>query len=142
MDRRRPGLRAVVDTNVIAYLLLGTSPFADEVGSFWRQAQQTQAPAIWEAELANVLWMAFRAGVISADGGRERLRMAGGLGIDSVPSRSLWEGALVRSFSSGVSVYDTLFVELASREQLRLATFDAKLLAAFPDIAARPASLA
>jgi predicted nucleic acid-binding protein len=36
-------------------------------------------------------------------------------------------------------VYDTLFVELAARKKLPLATFDAALLKAFPDIAARPA---
>jgi hypothetical protein len=33
-------------------------------------------------------------------------------------------------------------VELAVREQLPLATFDAALLKAFPDIAVRPADLA
>jgi hypothetical protein len=34
-----------------------------------------------------------------------------------------------------------LFVELASRERLSLATFDSKVLAAFPDIAKRPGAL-
>jgi hypothetical protein len=34
-----------------------------------------------------------------------------------------------------------LFVELAVREQLPLATFDAALLKAFPHVAARPAAL-
>jgi predicted nucleic acid-binding protein len=40
-----------------------------------------------------------------------------------------------------VAVYDTLFVELAARERLPLATFDAALLKAFPDIAVRPAAI-
>ena len=53
----------------------------------------------------------------------------------------LWQGALVRAHQSGVAVYDTLFIELAARERLRLATFDAALLKAFPNIAARPATL-
>lgn len=43
-----------------------------------------------------------------------------------------------RAVRSGGAVYDTLFVELASRERLFLATFDAKVLAAFPEIAKRP----
>jgi hypothetical protein len=34
-----------------------------------------------------------------------------------------------------------LFVELAAREQLPLATFDTGLLKVFPNIAARPAAL-
>ena len=55
--------------------------------------------------------------------------------------RTLWQGALVRAHQSGVAVYDTLFVELAARQQMPLATFDAALVRAFPNIAARPGSL-
>jgi predicted nucleic acid-binding protein len=47
----------------------------------------------------------------------------------------------MRAHQSGVAVYDTLFVELAARERLPLATFDAGLLKAFPNIAARPSAL-
>jgi predicted nucleic acid-binding protein len=50
----------------------------------------------------------------------------------------LWHGALERAVQSGVAVYDTVFVELAIRENLPLVTFDAKVLAAFPDVAVRP----
>jgi len=39
------------------------------------------------------------------------------------------------------AVCDTLFVELAVREQLPFATFDAALLKAFPDVAVRPAAI-
>ncbi len=141
MDRGRSGVIAVVDTNVIAYFLLGTRPFIDEVRQFWYKAVETLAPASWEAELSNVLWMAIRAGVIETDEGTRRLRLAARLGIQSVPSRALWEGALVRAVSSGVSAYDTLFVELAVRQQLPLATFDKKLISAYPGVARRPGSL-
>jgi predicted nucleic acid-binding protein len=141
MDRGRSGVSAVVDTNVIAYFLLGTRPFIDEVRQFWREATETLAPAIWEAELANVLWMAIRTGVVESEEGLRRLRLAARLGILSVPSRTLWEGALVRAVASRVSVYDTLFVELAIRQQVALATFDVKVLSAFPEVAKRPGSL-
>jgi predicted nucleic acid-binding protein len=141
MDRGRPGLKAVIDTNVVAYFLLGTRPFLDEVRQFWRGVTETLAPAIWEAELANVLWMAIRAGIVASDDGPRRLRFATGLGIQSVPSRALWEGALVRAVTSRLSVYDTLFIELAIRQGLSLATFDVKVLSAFPEIAKRPGSL-
>lgn len=141
MDRVRPGMKVVVDTNVVAYLLLETSPFAGEVGEFWRDATEVMAPVVWQAELANVVWLAVRAGIISAGRGIQRLRFAAGLGIQSVSSGSLWEGALLRSVASGIAVYDTLFVELAIRKKLPLATFDSKVLAAFPEIAARPGSI-
>jgi len=50
-------------------------------------------------------------------------------------------GALQRALDTGVAVYDTLFVELADREQLPLATFDSKVLATYPDMAKRPKDL-
>jgi predicted nucleic acid-binding protein len=142
MDRNRARMKAIVDTNVLAYFLLGTHPFVDEASRFWRTLDGAIAPAVWEAELANVIWMAVRADVILAEEGRRRLSLASKLGVQSVPSKTLWHGALERAVQSGVAVYDTLFVELASRENLPLATFDAKVLAAFPKIAVRPRVLA
>ena len=52
-------MRAVVDTNVVAYYLLGTTPFVDESARFWRDVDHPIAPALWEAELANVVWIAY-----------------------------------------------------------------------------------
>ena len=131
-------MRAVVDTNVVAYFLLGTRPFVLEARRFWRAVGEPLAPALWEAELANVVWMAVRSGILSADEGSNRLDLAARVGIHSVPSKTLWQGAFLRSVESGVAVYDTLFVELAGRERLPLATFDSRMLSAFPDIAKRP----
>jgi predicted nucleic acid-binding protein len=131
-------MRAVVDTNVLAHFLLGTRPFVEEASRFWHAVESAIAPAVWEEELANVVWMAIRAEVILAEEGRKRLSLATKLGIQSVPSKTLWHGALERAVQSGVPVYDTLFVELAVRENLPLATFDAKVLAAFPEVAVRP----
>jgi predicted nucleic acid-binding protein len=134
-------MRAVVDTNVLAYFLLGAEPFVDEARQFWNAVREPIAPALWEAELANVVWMAIRSGIVPADQGPKRLDLAARLGVHSVPSRKLWHGAVARAVQSGVAVHDTLFVELASRERLSLATFDAKVLAAFPEIAKRPGAL-
>jgi predicted nucleic acid-binding protein len=55
--------------------------------------------------------------------------------------RKLWQGALLRALESGVAAYDAVFIELAHREQLSLATFDNKLLKTYPDIAKRPMDL-
>jgi predicted nucleic acid-binding protein len=134
-------VKAVVDTNVIAYLLLGTERFAEEAGGFMTALDDAWAPAIWEAELANAFWMAIRHKVLPLDEAAKRLALANGLGIHSVSNRSLWQGALVRATTSNVAVYDTLFVELAVREHVPLATFDGAVLKAFPSIAVRPGSL-
>ncbi len=59
-DQRGSPVRVVVDTNVIAYYLLGTAAFVDEVKAFWSAVTAPIAPSSWEAELANVLWMSTR----------------------------------------------------------------------------------
>ena len=131
-------MKVVVDTNVVAYHLLGTPRFAAEAAAFMGAAEEILAPALWEAELANVVWMAVRAGVLAPKEAPAKLALATRLGLRSVPVRTLWHGALVRSLQSGVTVYDTLFVELADRERITLATFDRKLIQAFPALAKRP----
>jgi predicted nucleic acid-binding protein len=140
MARRRP-LKVIVDTTVVAYYLLATEPFLEEVRAFWHRPLDPAAPTLWEAEVSNVLWMAARTGLIDRRGALRRLGMAARLGIRSVPIRRLWRGALARAMNSNVAAYDTLFVELAVREHKRLVTFDAKLLAAFPDVAVRPSEV-
>ena len=134
-------MKAVVDTNVVAYLLLGTQQYVDEARTFLASLAELQAPALWEAELANVLWMATRRRILTVEDAVSRLALAESLGIESIPNRALWQGALVRAHQSGIAVYDTLFVELAARRKIPLATFDAAVLRAFPQIAARPAAL-
>ena len=134
-------MNAVVDTNVVAYYLLGTEPFLKEVRDFWRAVEDAVAPVHWEAELANAVWMAVRTGVLPADEGHQKLDLAARLGIQSVSNRPLWQPALTRALSSDVAVYDTLFVELAVQRGLPLATFDRNVLKKFPDIAHRPKRL-
>jgi predicted nucleic acid-binding protein len=134
-------VKAVVDTNVIAYFVLGTEQFADEARLFMAAVEEAWAPAVWEVELANVLWMAVRHQVLSLDDAANRLTWADGLRIQAVPNRTLWQGALVRAYQTKTAVYDTLFVELAVREKLPFATFDAALLKAFPNVAVRPGAV-
>lgn len=134
-------MKAVVDTNVIAYYLLATPPFTAEVDAFWRSVDDPMAPALWEAELVNTLWMSARQGVTTAELAHRRLADVALLGIRSVPMASLVEAALAIALRANASGYDALFVELAVREKRPLATFDRRLLAAFPRVAARPAAL-
>ncbi len=134
-------MRVVVDTNVIAYFLLGTNGFREESEHFWREVEDAFAPASWEAELTNVLWMAARKQVIDLPEALRRLELAKGLGIQSIAVSTLWSGALVRAHASGIAAYDALFVELAAREAVPLATFDEAVIKAFPKVAVRPRRL-
>jgi predicted nucleic acid-binding protein len=135
-------VNAVVDTNVVAYYLLGTEPFAEETRRFWRTVVQPVAPTLWAAELANTIWMAVRTGLLAREEGHRRLDFAARLRIRSVSPRGLWQGALARAIATDLAVYDTLFVELAVRRRLPLVTFDARILKVFPEVARRPARFA
>ena len=134
-------MKAVVDTNVVAYLLLGTEDFIDEARRCFDSVSHPIAPAHWEAELTNVVWMAVRAGILPPAEGPVRLSLARRLGVESVAIATLCQGALLRSVSSSVAVYDTLFVELAIRTGCPLLTFDKALIKAFPKVAVRPRDL-
>ena len=134
-------MKVVIDTNVVAYLLLGATAFVDEARRVIRSGVDLIAPGHWEAELSKVLWMAVRSEVLSPEEGHSRLSLARRLGIETVATATLCQGALLRSLASGISVYDTLFVELAARTNCPMATFDKAVLKAFPDIAVRPRDL-
>ena len=134
-------MKAVIDTNVVAYFLLGTEAFVEEARTCFETISSPVAPAHWEAELSNVVWMAIRAGVLSAEEGPARLGLARRLGIEPIAIATLCQGALLRAVSTGIPVYDTLFVELAARAGCPLVTFDKAVLRAFPDIARRPRDL-
>jgi predicted nucleic acid-binding protein len=66
--------------------------------------------------------MAIRHEILTIEDAISRLTMAGSLGIHAVPNRMLWQGAIMRAHQSGVAAYDTLFVELAARKRMPLAT--------------------
>ena len=141
MDGNGASVKAVVDTNVVAYLLLGTEGFVEEARTCFHAVSNPIAPAHWEAELTNVVWMAVRSGILPHEEGPVRLSLARRLGIESMSIATLCQGALLRSIASGVAVYDTLFVELAARTGCPLLTFDKAVIKAFPDIAIRPRAL-
>jgi len=134
-------VKVVVDTNVIAYFLLETEPFAEQCEAFWREVEAPIAPASWEAELVNVLWLSVRKKLLPMTEALDLLSSVESLGIGSIAVNELWHAALIRAEASGVAAYDSLFVELAARESLPLATFDRGILKAFPGVAKRPSEL-
>ncbi|MGH8247886.1 MAG: type II toxin-antitoxin system VapC family toxin, partial [Gammaproteobacteria bacterium] len=103
-------MSVVADTKVIAYYLLETQPFAGEAADFWRIAQDVWAPASWEIELTNVIWLSIRAGILDLGTGIKRLQLAAQLRIQSAPVKGLWEGSLVRATRARHPAYDTVFV--------------------------------
>ena len=135
-------MRAVVDTNVVAYCLLGTEPFYGETRGFLRGLDEAHAPDSWRVEILNVMWRAVKAGAVTARSAMERLRLAEGLVTHTCPLPLLRDEAMGLAVLHSHPAYDTVFVALAMREGIPLATWDERVLRRFPDVARRPRDLA
>ena len=123
----------VVDTNVLAYLLLpGERSAAAE--SLLKRDPEWAAPVLWRSELRQVLATYLRRGDLGLDACTELWSQANTLIAGRqhlVPTRTVFE--LARD--SGCSAYDCEYVALAKLLAVPLITEDRALLRAFSDIA-------
>lgn len=123
----------VVDTNVIAYLLLSSdkstvSEQALLIDPIWA------APRLWRSEMRNVLALYLRRGLLSLTDAQQVMTEATDLmrGQEyEVTSNQVLE--LVSA--SSCSAYDCEFVALARDLDAWLVTVDRQILAEFPDTA-------
>ena len=120
----------VVDTNVIAYLLL-PGDFTQRAEALLKREPDWAAPVLWRSEMRNVLATLLRQG---------RLTLPQATAVQA-EAESLLAGAeysvasprvLELSASSDCSAYDCEFVALAEVLDVTLYTLDARLLRAFP----------
>ena len=120
----------VVDSNVIAYLLLPSEHTA-AAEALLEQDPDWAAPVLWRSEFRNILAGFLRKKLLTFDQvcaiQREAEDLLAGAEHE-VDSDSVL--ALVRD--SDCSAYDCEFVALARRLGVRLVTMDKKLLKAFP----------
>ncbi len=89
-------------------------------------------PALWPVETGNVLLMATRRGRIAKDDWqqiRENLK-ALPINIDPVSTDRVWGAVLDLADTHRISAYDAMYLELALRLRLPLATLDRDLAAA------------
>jgi predicted nucleic acid-binding protein len=123
----------VVDTNVVAYLLL-TGPQTEKAEALLLHDPEWAAPALWRSELRNVLSGYLRRGqldqqqVLVLQGQAEAVLQGSEVPVVSAEVFRLVE-------ASDCSAYDCEFVAAAVALQTRLITSDRQLLRAFPTIA-------
>jgi len=123
----------VVDTNVVAYLLL-PGPHAALVDDLLIQQPEWAAPPLWRSEWRNVLAGYLRRGVLNLDQALALQQQAEHLVIrheEPVSSQAVLQ--LVAS--SRCSAYDCEFVAAAQQLRVPLVTADRAVLSAFPDVA-------
>ena len=93
---------------------------------------QAFVPALWPMEVANVLLVATRRGRIAeTDWPRIRRNLdALPIRIDPASTSHIWDRVIGVAHAHHLSVYDAMYLELALRMQLPLATLDTALAAA------------
>lgn len=120
----------VVDTNVLAYLLLPYE-FSARADSLFKRDPEWAAPIFWRSEFRNLLAGYLRRKTLTFDEVLKVQAEAEALVAGNeheVDSRRVLE--LVRD--SDCTAYDCEFVALAMRLGVKVVTMDAKLLKAFP----------
>ena len=123
----------VVDTNVVAYLLL-PGPHTALADDLLIEQPEWAAPPLWRSEWRNVLAGYLRRGVLDLDQALALQQQAELLVIrheEPVSSQAVLQ--LVAS--SRCSAYDCEFVAAALQLRVPLVTADRAVLAAFPDMA-------
>jgi len=123
----------VVDTNVLAYLIL-PGERSEAAQALLRRDAEWAAPLLWRSELRQVLSSYVQRGDVSLEAGadlwsRADTVLAGRQHL--VPTRLV----LMLAASSGCSAYDCEYVALAQLLSVPLVTEDRELLGAFADVA-------
>ena len=120
----------VVDTNVLAYLMLPYDCSA-QADALFKRDPEWAAPILWRSEFRNLLAGYLRRKTLTLDEVLKVQREAEALlagNEHEVDSRSVLE--LVRD--SDCSAYDCEFVVLAARLGVKVVTMDTTMLRAFP----------
>ena len=123
----------VVDTNLIAYLLLGGEK-TPRARSIFERDSKWAAPLLWRSEFRSVLAMFIRQGKLRLEKAIEFMNEAETLmqgeeyQVDS--------GRVIKLIdSSKCSAYDCEFIALAQHLDVPLITSDKQILNEFPDTA-------
>ena len=123
----------VVDTNLIAYLLLGGEK-TPRARSIFERDSKWAAPLLWRSEFRSVLAMLIRQRKLTSDKAMEFMNEAETLmqGEEyQVDSRRV----IKLIDSSKCSAYDCEFIALAQHLDAPLITSDKQILKEFPDTA-------
>ena len=124
----------VVDTNVIAALILPTSQKTEAAIRLFSLDRDWAAPLLWRSEFTNILTTGVRNGWFDMQQALEALESAEEVIGDNqyaVPA----DEVLKLAVSSGCTGYDSEFAVLARDLAVRLVTLDREVLGAFPDFA-------
>ena len=117
----------VLDASVAACWLLDDEDDAVASVALERLGQEDAlVPQLWHIEMRNSLLVARRRGRLSSDGLGERLRALAGIPVRTDTDFDP-DAAFVLADKHGLSLYDALYLNLAQRRAIPLATLDKPL---------------
>ncbi len=126
----------VVDTNVIAYLLI-EGEFTGAVTGLRTEEPEWIAPRLWLDEFLNILATSERRSVMSAEVADTNLALA----CELMEGRSYdlpAQRILATARRTSCTAYDSQYVCLAEDLGLKLYTYDSRILASCPNLATQP----
>jgi len=122
---------AVLDTSALIRLYVPDGPVPEGLEALVEQALRAEAvlyvPGLALAEAAQVLRKKERAGHLTAAEADEILGEILELPIELISERLTVPDALALSRTTGLTVYDAIFVALAKRKRAELITADAEV---------------
>ena len=124
----------VVDTNVIAALVLPTGQNSAAAEDLLRKDREWVAPVLWRSEFTNILATGVRNDWFTLNQALEALATAEDV-MDGGEYRVPATDVLRVASASGCTGYDSEFVVLALDLDLRLVTLDQQILQKFSEVA-------
>jgi len=117
----------VADTSVLIKLIV-PEPRSDLARRL--RGEDIAAPALWIAEIANVLWRKVQTKEISDSQASSLLRILMSGAIRTLAMEDMAQSALAMAHALGHPVYDCFFLEAAIRENTYIVTDDARFAGA------------
>lgn len=127
--------RLVIDASVTIAAILVEDRTQEARDIIRSAASGFAVPFLWPVEVGNVLMLGERRGRFSADRLEVHMRYLAAMPatVDHEGPNHAWHATMVLARRHRLTLYDAAYLELALRQRLRLATFDAALARAAAD---------
>lgn len=123
----------VVDTNIIAYLVIN-SEYSGMAVRVFKKDPNWACPVLWQSEMSSILTLYIRKGTLTLSQAQERMAFAQAL-VGQVSTVISYKVILGLAAQSTCSSYDCEFVALAQALGVPLVTNDRQILNEFPGTA-------